>query len=212
MRRQTRDKLIEAAGDLFYGSGFQAVGIDQILNAVGITKTAFYKHFDSKDDLILAVLDQRDRKDISDAIVYMRHHGGNDPRQQILALFRLLEEWFAQPNFRGCLFMNAATEFASPYDPIHRAAATHGEHLAAEMLLRVQAAGLPDPEMVTKQLMLLVAGAIAVRHAGSVADAASTARQAAEFLLDAGHRELTSSPTPGTLQKAPRLRVAAPAQ
>jgi AcrR family transcriptional regulator len=183
MARRTRDRLINTAADLFYMNGFQAVGLDQILGAVGISKTAFYKHFECKDDLILAVLDRRDRQDIAEAIAHMRRGGGSDPRAQILALFDLLAEWFQQPEFRGCLFMNAATEFASPNDPIHRAAAAHGEHIAAEILLRVQAAGLPDPEQVSKQLMLLISGAIAARHAGSVVDAAATARRTAEVLL-----------------------------
>ena len=179
----TRDRLIDVAGDLFYASGFQAVGLDRILAAVGISKTAFYKHFESKDDLIIAVLERRDRSDIAEAIAYMRQHGGNDPRRQILAMFDLLAEWFGRPDFRGCFFMNAATEFASPDDPIHRVAAAHGQHIAAEMLLRAQAVGLPSPELVAKQLMLLINGAIAARHAGGVADAAAAARHAAELLL-----------------------------
>jgi AcrR family transcriptional regulator len=185
MAHGTRDRLIDTAADLFYTTGFQAVGLDQILGVVGISKTAFYKHFECKEDLILAVLDRRDREDIATAITHMRCGGGSDPRAQILAFFDLLAEWFQQPEFRGCLFMNAATEFASPNDPIHRAATAHGQHIASEILLRVQAAGLPDPERVTKQLMVLISGAIAARHAGSVVDAAATARQTAEVLLAA---------------------------
>jgi AcrR family transcriptional regulator len=191
MASATRNRLIDAAGDLFYTSGIQAVGLDRILNAVGITKTAFYKHFECKDDLVLAVLEHRDRREIAEAIAYMRQRGGDDPRAQILAFFDLLAEWFQQPDFRGCLFMNAATEFPSRTDPIHRAAEVHAQHIASEMLLRAQAAGLPDPEAVTKQLMLLVSGAISARHAAGVVDAARTARQTAEVLISApaGARE-----------------------
>ena len=183
MTRNTRERLIDTAGDLFYTNGFQAAGLERVRNAVGITKTAFYKHFESKDDLILAVLDRRDRQDIADAIAHMRRRGGDDPRAQILALFDLLAKWFQQPDFRGCLFMNAATEFASPADPIHRAAAAHAQHIAAEVLLRVQAAGLPDPEQVTRQLMILISGAIAARHVAGALDAAATARKTAAVLL-----------------------------
>lgn len=185
MAASTRDRLIEVAANLFYATGFQAVGLDQILRSVGITKTAFYNHFESKDDLILAVLETRDRSDIADAVAYMRRAGGADPKAQILALFDRLAEWFEQPEFRGCLFMNAATEFPSTNDPIHRAAAAHAQHIAAELLLRVQAAGLADPDTVTKQLMLLVSGAIAARHSAGVADAARTARRSASAILSA---------------------------
>jgi AcrR family transcriptional regulator len=188
MIRRTRDRLIEAAGNLFYASGFHAVGLDQIQATVGITKTAFYKHFESKDDLILAVLEQRDRSDIAAAIAYMHKHGGSDARGQILALFDLLAEWFERPDFRGCFFMNAATEFASPKDPIHRAAAAYGQHIAAELMLRVQASGISNPDLVTKQLMLVFSGAITARHAGGVLDAAVTARLAAEAVLAAHSR------------------------
>lgn len=183
MIRRTRDRLIDSAGDLFYSSGFQAVGLDQVIRAVGITKTAFYKHFDSKDDLILAVLERRDRADIGDAIAYMRRHGGMDPRRQILAFFDQLIEWFERPDFRGCFFMNAATEFPSPNDPIHRAAVAFYDNLASELLLRLQAAGVDNPEIVNKQIMLLLNGAIAARHAGGVSDAAKTARAVVAALL-----------------------------
>jgi AcrR family transcriptional regulator len=207
----TRDRLIDTAGDLFYTTGFQAVGLDRILSAVGITKTAFYKHFESKDDLILAVMDRRDRHDIAEAIAHMRRHGGSDPRAQILAFFDFLVEDFARPDFRGCFFMNAATEFPSPHDPIHQAAAAHGQHIASEMMLRVQAARLPDPQRVTKQLMILISGAVAARHAGNVADAAVTARLTAEALLFAnagvstnGPRAVLSKGTPASAK--PRRR------
>lgn len=184
MLRGTRKRLVEVAGDLFYRFGFQAVGLDRILGEVGITKTAFYKHFESKDDLILAVLDHRDRQDIAQAVGHMRSHGGDDPRSQILAFFDLMAEWFSEPDFRGCLFMNAATEFASPLDPIHRAAAAHGDHLSQEFLLRAQAARLPDPHAAARQLLLLLNGAIVARHAGGMVDAALLARSAAAALLD----------------------------
>jgi AcrR family transcriptional regulator len=183
MASGTRERLIEAAGELFYKQGFQAVGLDQVLADVGITKTAFYKHFESKDELILAVLEERDKRDVAEAIAFMRTRGGDDPRRQIVALFEQLAEWFAQPGFRGCLFMNAAAEFPSPNDPINRAARAHNEHLAAEIRLRVAAAGMPNPELITSQLMLVMTGAILSRHANRVGDAGEVARAAVERIL-----------------------------
>jgi AcrR family transcriptional regulator len=207
MRATTRDRLIKVAGDLFYVRGFQAVGLDQILARVGITKTAFYKHFESKDDLILAVIEQRDRAEVAASLEYMRAHGGRDPRAQILALFDLLSDWFGQPDFRGCLFMNAATEFPDPADPIHRAAAAHSAHLAAEVLLRVQALGAGEPTLITAQLLLLIAGAIAARHAAGASDAALTARRAAELLLGAAVPAAGVVEMPQPASHSPRLRV-----
>lgn len=183
MPTSTRERLLEAGADLFYQRGFQAVGLDQILDVVGITKTAFYKHFESKDALIVAVLEYRDKRDIEDMITFMKVRGDGDPRRQILLLFDHLAEWFKQPGFRGCLFMNAATEFPSPHDPIHIAADAHGAHIAQEVARLVVATGHPRPEALTSQIMLMVAGAIASRHAGGQADAAETAKQAVSVLL-----------------------------
>lgn len=184
MPTNTRVRLLETAGDLFYRHGFQAVGLDQVLTEVGITKTAFYKHFESKDDLIVAVLDQRDRADVAEAIAEMRKRGGDDPKARVLAFFDLLGEWFAQPEFRGCLFMNAATEFPWPNHPIHQAAAAHARNLSAEIAKPLTEAGLAEPSRLATQVMLLVSGAIAARHTAGQNDAAAAARTAAEMLLN----------------------------
>ena len=183
MGGSTRENLIQVAADLFYERGFQAVGLDQVLERVGITKTAFYKHFESKDDLIIAVLHTRDGEDIAELIEYMRTRASGDPKASILAMFDFLGDWFKDPGFRGCLFMNAATEFPVPHDPVHKAAAAHGDHMAATLRALTVQMGAADPDGVTRQLMLLVAGAIASRHVGGVLDAAESARHVAAALL-----------------------------
>lgn len=185
MAMSTRERLIETAGDLFYQRGFQAVGLDQILDEVGITKTAFYKHFESKDALIIAVLNTRDEREVREWREYLdRRAAVASPAEQLLAMFDLLDEWFSQKDFRGCLFLNATTEFPSPNDPIHQAASKHGEHLAMDVRARVERAGVMDAEGLTRLLMMLVAGAITDRHSGGKLDAARTARAAAEMLIE----------------------------
>jgi len=193
MAATTKERLIDAAVTLFYERGFQAVGLDQILERVGITKTAFYKHFESKDDLIVAVLEKRDGDDIAEMIGYIHRKGGSDPRARLLAMFDNLDEWFRKPGFRGCLFMNAATEFPSPSDPIHRTAAAHGEHLAAVMHTSLVQLGAAEPDQITRQFMLLFGGAIAARHVAGQLDAAASAKAMAEALLD---RVVASSQQP----------------
>lgn len=183
MPTDTRSRIVEAAGNLFYKHGFQAVGLDQILSEVGISKTALYKHFESKDEIILAVLKERDERDIAEALAYMNERGGDDPRRQILAFFDQLSEWFASADFRGCLFMNAATEFPSATDPIHRLAIAHGAHLSAHLRSRLVKAGLKNADSLTRQIMVLIMGAIAARHTNGVRDAAEAARETAATLL-----------------------------
>ncbi|MBS0188245.1 MAG: TetR/AcrR family transcriptional regulator [Planctomycetes bacterium] len=181
----TKDRLIDVSGDLFYARGFQAVGLDQILEQVGITKTAFYKHFESKDELIIAVLARRDRQELDDWIKWIRIRGSDDARNQLQAFLELLDEWFSKPEFRGCLFMNALTEFPNENDPINRAARGHGEHLAAAIQELAAAAGARQPALLANQLMLLITGAISARHQAGDLGSARTASEMARVLIGA---------------------------
>lgn len=183
MAQNTRERLVTVGADRFYQRGFQAVGLDEILDEVGITKTAFYKHFESKDDLIVAVLEHRDQQDMTEWAAFFRDRGGDDPRQQLLAVFDLLYEWFSQPGFRGCLFMNASTEFPDRNHPIHQTAKQHGDKLQAELTRLAAAAGAADADGLSRQVMLLVTGAIAARHAGGDPEAALLGKQTAELLV-----------------------------
>jgi len=180
----TRERLITAAGDLFYRSGFQAVGMDSILSEVGISKQAFYKHFESKDALIVAVLEERDRVEIDQTLEAMRVRGKGDPAKQLLAFFEFLDEWFRSPDFRGCMFMHAATEFPAEHDPIHKAAVAHGEHLQRELAKIARQAGADDPEELASQLMLLVHGAVSAHHQTGTRAVAKAAMKAAELLVE----------------------------
>ena len=109
-------RLVHVAIELFYSHGFQAVGVDQILAAAGVTKTTFYKHFESKDDLLVAAIRAAGR--VGDAGLDRRRAetGGDDPQAQLLAFFDVLDTWFNAPDFHGCQFINAAVEFPNPND------------------------------------------------------------------------------------------------
>jgi AcrR family transcriptional regulator len=180
----TREKLIETGMALFYQNGFHAIGLDRIIDEVGVTKTTFYNHFESKDDLILAVLESRDNREREEWLRVMRSKGGDDPRAQLLALFDLLDDWFNDSGFRGCMFINAAAEFPSPNDPIHQAAARHGHLFAQELRAMCASAGAIDPDLLCRRIMLLVSGAVTARHVDLDNRAASDAKAAAEVFVD----------------------------
>ena len=163
MPNDTRERLVSTSSDLFYQYGFQAVGLDQILEAVGITKTAFYKHFESKDELIVAALEHRDEKDMGEWYAFFEDRRDDEAKSRLLAVFDLLDDWFGKPDFRGCLFMNAATEFPSRNDPIHRTAAGHMEKVTRELQRMAAAAGASDPDSLARQILLLMTGAISTR-------------------------------------------------
>lgn len=176
-------KLIEVADGLFYRDGFHAVGLDRVIAEAGVTKTTFYNHFESKDDLILAVLDQRDRRELEEWMGIMRARGGGDARREILALFDILDEWFAREDYRGCLFMKAAAEFPQESDPIHMKAEEHGASLMREVRGMAKRAGARDSDGLAKQVMLLLTGALSARPGEQAREAALVARGAAEAVL-----------------------------
>jgi len=182
--RNTREKLIDEAMDLFYTHGIHAVGLDQILGRVGVTKTTFYNHFESKDELVLEVLRQRSRWEIEAFSREARKLAGDEPRSLLLAIFDVMDEWFNNPIFKGCQFLNAAHEFPSPHDPVHQAAREHGERVGAVLRDLAEQAGADDPDTVAAQLGMLIDGAYTVRLVMQNDDAAAIARDTAELVLD----------------------------
>ena len=186
----TRERLIEAASNRFYRSGFRDVGIDQILADVGISRTAFYKHFESKDDLLLAVVKAQDQWVRDHFRAAVTRAGGKSPRERLLAFFDVVTEIVRREDFRGCFFVNVAIEFPLPHDPAHIAAAENkrGMHDIIEELARE--AGADDPDALARELMLVMEGAYVSRHLTGQDDVTEVARHAGEALIDrrlAGH-------------------------
>ncbi len=185
MGTDTRTRFIEVANGLFYEQGFHATGLDQIIEQVGVTKTTFYKHFESKDELAIAVLQERDRRETAEVIDEVRRRGGGDPRAEILAFFDVIEEWMSKPEFKGCMFFKAASEYPAPNDPVHQAAMVHSQSLYKELELRAVRGRAPNPKALASQLMLVLAGAILARHEKGEPDRVRTARAAAGMLVAA---------------------------
>jgi AcrR family transcriptional regulator len=188
MAESTREKFIAVANTLFYEKGFHATGLDEIIDEVGVTKTTFYKHFESKDELAIAVLESRDSKELKEWIEVVKERGKGDPRAEILALFDLVEEWLGDPDFSGCMFLKATSEYPSPSDPVHQAAMKHGQNLFREIEKRAAMAGARDAKGLAGQLMLLLTGAVLSRHETGVPDQARSARAAARVLVEAQTR------------------------
>jgi AcrR family transcriptional regulator len=178
-----REELVDRALDLFYRHGFHATGIDRILAESGVAKMTLYKHFKSKDELILAALNRRDEKFRT---WFMREveRRGRTPKERLLVVFDILETWFSSRDFHGCLFVNAAAEFHQAADPVHRAAAEH-KRLIRDFFERLAGeAGAPDPAGLARQLNLLLEGAIAIAHVQGDAAAAADARATARILIE----------------------------
>ncbi|TVQ59316.1 MAG: TetR/AcrR family transcriptional regulator [Phycisphaerales bacterium] len=192
MATQTRELIINTAHDLFYKDGFRGVGLDQILRIVGVTKTTFYNHFECKDALVVEVLNCHDRwwRDYFSDL--LRKHGGDAPRDRLLAIFDALEEVLTSSDYNGCIFINVAVEFPSPNDPAHQAAALHKK--AMEHVIRDLAtyAGAADPAALAQELCMLMEGAYVTAHVTRDHSTCAVGRRMAHMVID---RHI---PTPGT--------------
>jgi AcrR family transcriptional regulator len=178
-----RARLVHAAIELFYSHGFQAVSVDQIIAAAGVTKTTFYKHFESKDDLLVAAIQQRDEWEMQAWMQAVQKMAGDDPKGQLLAFFDVLDVWFNDPEFRGCQFINAAAEFPNPHDPVHSVAAEHKRKNRDFFRDLAASAGAADPEAFADRYTALVEGTLVLRQVHGRDDAAKVIKPAIESLV-----------------------------
>ncbi len=184
MASTRRDHLVDTALDLFNRDGYHATGIDRILAESGVAKMTLYKHFGSKDALIQAALQRRDER-WRDWFRHAVARRAETPRGRLLAVFDALEEWFAQPDFHGCLFIKAAAEYAERADPIHALAAEHQRLVLAELRDLAAAAGAPRPARLAREIMLLALGAMVATQVNGPVEAGQAAKKAAAVLIEA---------------------------
>lgn len=179
-------KVLDAADGLFYAYGIQAVGIDRIRDASGVSLKRLYQLFPSKGHIVVAYLNRRDR--ISRAALEEHLTSYDDPRERLLGVFEFLEAWFRQPGFRGCAFNNAFGEMGDGAPEVAEVVAHHKGALRTLFRKLVGELGVPRPEQMTAQIALLFDGAITVATVTHRPEAALQARDAAEALLDGAVR------------------------
>lgn len=195
----TRQRLVEAAGRRFYRDGFRMVGLDQILAEVGISKTAFYKHFESKEDLVLAALEDHDREMQETFRTTIRERGGPTPLGQLHALMDVVEHYVGSADFQGCIFVNVSMAFPLPHEPAHVAAARSKRAVEQIVYELAVAAGADDPRALAKELCLIMEGAYVTRHVTGDKQTVAIARKLAQLAVAAqctGERALPST-SPG---------------
>jgi len=183
MRPTKRDELVQKALKAFYRNGFHATGMDMLVAETGISKTSMYKHFRTKEDLILAVLNLRDEH-FRGWLFQRMEELADTPRQQLIAMFDALEEWFGEPGYKGCMFIKASSEYQDPTDPIHKQSAAHKRLLERHITKLAKDAGLSKPVVLARQLLLLKEGAIVTAHLGHTDKPAKDAKLAAVCLVE----------------------------
>lgn len=153
-----RDRILDTAFRLFYARGIRAVGVDLIIAESAVAKATFYKHFRSKDDLVLAYLDRVDAI-WTEQLRTAATAAGPDPADQLVGMFDALRTACRRDGYRGCAFINAAAETAAG-TPIHDRTVTHKQSVLRWVHDLATQAGAADPDRLARSLTLLLDGGL----------------------------------------------------
>ena len=153
-----RERLVETAIELFYREGIRAISVDAVVERSGVSKSSLYRTFASKEELIAAFAEEQNRRFWQWWNETTTRHAGA-PRKQIEALFDGIAKHIANPQFRGCPFINLATEFPDRQHAGTAIACTNKKEVCKRLLLLARALGARDPRQLSDQLALLIDGA-----------------------------------------------------
>jgi AcrR family transcriptional regulator len=160
-----RQRILDTAQELFYRDGFRAVGIDTIIAEAGVAKMSLYRHFPSKDDLIVAYLEESNRRYwewLEGAVAHL-----DDPEEKLIGMFEAIEKLATSPECLGCTFQGTAAEFPTRDHPGHRVAVAHKDQVRNRFAILAREAGLVEPDELGDRLLLLMDGAwVAARMYG----------------------------------------------
>lgn len=181
MKPSARDRLLDAADELFYADGVLSVGIDKVIERAGVAKASLYSTFGSKDELIRAYLTRR--LDVRRERLTRAMEAQSTPRDKILAIYDSLARSSNQPGFRGCAFMNASAE-APPGSVAEQVTDEARAYIRGLFHDLAEQAGLADPGALARQLVVLYDGAVVGSKLDHDPDRALAARTIAAQLLD----------------------------
>jgi AcrR family transcriptional regulator len=177
-----RDRLLDAASELFYEEGVHTVGIDRVIERAGVAKATLYSTFGSKDELVRAYL-QRRHEATSERITRELQRF-RTPRERLLGVFEIQAELFGTPGYRGCAFVSASAE-APPGGTIEAASDEYRGWLRGLFTELARDAGAADPQALARQLALIYDGAAVGARMDRDPDIAQVSRASAAALIDA---------------------------
>ncbi|BAX92066.1 TetR/AcrR family transcriptional regulator [Mycobacterium shigaense] len=178
-----RERILTAAYELFSKRGIRAVGTDEVIVRAAVAKATLYRHFATKNDLVLAVLQRREEIWTHGLVEAQSEARGHTPEERLLAIFDVLHDWFQLRNgYEGCSFINVLLELG-PDHPAGQACVTHIDHVRDIVRSRAVDAGLRDVEGFASSWHILMKGAIVLAAVGDL-DAALRAKKMARGLIE----------------------------
>ena len=178
-----RERLIETSYELFTRRGIGDVGVDEVIEKAGVAKATLYRHFPSKEDLVLAFLDRRAQLWTGEVIESQPRGRADSPEGQLLALFDVLDDWFHQrSDYEACSFVKVLFEMGAG-GRIGQACLAHLDKIRDILRERADEAGLRDPKGLSWSLNILVKGSIVCAAEGD-REAARRAKPIAAWLID----------------------------
>jgi len=181
--RSGRERILDAAYDLFSRGGVRAIGVDTITAEAEVAKMTLYRNFASKNELAIAFMALREERWTVGWVQDEVMRRASTPAARILAIFEIFTEWFARDDFEGCAFVTSLLEFDDREDPVRQACVTHLANIRAFLCELCAEAGVDDPERVAAQLHIVMKGSIVTAQEGD-RDAAMKGRELAELLLE----------------------------
>lgn len=178
-----RERILESAYELFSHRGVRAVGVDEVIERAAVAKATLYRHFRTKDDLVIAFLERREEMWTHDRVEAEAKRRGETPEEQLLAIFDVFDEWFRETDFEGCSFINILLEMADREHPVGHASAVHLENIRAILRSLAEEAGLRNPAEFAHSWHILMKGSIIAAAEGDL-DAAQRAKAMARALIE----------------------------
>ena len=181
-RGGARARILDSAYELFSRNGVQAVGIDAVISHSGVARQTLYRHFASKEDLVLAFLERRDelwtRRWLEDEV----RERAADPASRLLAIFDVFDGWFRRGDFEGCSFINLMLEHPDPTGAVHRASVSYLAAIRAFLEDLAREAGIAGAQDFAREWHILMKGSIVAAAEGDP-DAARRAKRIGALLL-----------------------------
>lgn len=181
--RGARERILEAAYELFSRHGVRGVGIEAIIVRSGVARMTLYRHFKSKDELVLAFLDRRERQWTQNWLQSEVNQRAADPSGRLLAIFDVFDGWFRKSEFEGCSFINVLIEAGDTESRIYQESARYLARIRNFIEDLAKEAGIADPESFARKWHILMKGSIVSAAEGDV-DAAQRAREVGALILE----------------------------